>query len=1080
MPIKKQYRDNEEIKEILSNAWLNINVKDKELINPLEWPSSYDEEPHKYITWMLAQPEYFSFICSEILNVKIVPMQAVILSELWNRKFPMLIASRGAGKCITGDAYIITDSGFKRIGDCIGYDTTEKIKTNVIKRVYNENGTFNNVEYSWNNGYSETINIKTDCGFSLEGTPNHPIRIVRDGNIRWVNLEDVRINDYVPIDRSETWFNKTNNLPKDLAYMFGLLVGDGGYTVRGSISFTSKDEELHKKINSIALKYFNKEFSKNRPEPITQKLYGVKIWDRIFNEFGFNSSECGEKDFPSSVLGAKKESVAAFISGLMDTDGTINKNRTTIEFASKSKKLVHTLQFVLTRFGIISSVKERLNKKYNTIYYYLYINGENVKLFNDKIGFKLKRKKKILTSKLNTKFNTNKDIVPRELINSTINKNNLSFLYNNRKNISYKIIKKYNIDFKAANHKYYYDKIKSIKKSFAQTFDVHCKDDHSFISNGIISHNTFLLGVYCLLRMLLLPKRKLVIAGAAFRQSKFVFEYMESIWYNAPILRDIVGAAEVAKAGPNHDTDMWTFNIGESKTMAIPIGDGSKIRGLRANDLIAEEFDSIPREIYEVVLSGFASVKAHPIDGVIHEASIEKAKELGYWEDEEEEKLSMLNFKLDNQIVISGTAGYDFGTFGQYHAEYKEIIRSKGDTDRLEEIQRRKAQAENKEYSGIDPSFDWRDYSIIRIPVDMIPRGFMDMAVVARSKATSHLGIYQMEYGACFAKDSNGFFKRSLIESCTVSPNKSISHGSEDNIVFSGCLFGSQHRRYVYGVDPAFSTDNFSIIVVEMWPDHRRVIYSWTTNKEQHLAEQKAGLIDEQDFYAYCAKKLRSLMKRFPCEKIMMDSQGGGVAVLEALGDKDKIIMGEQPIFQIVDEDKPKPTDTMEGLHIVELVNFASAEWTGEANHGMRKDMEDKILLFPYFDPVTLATAQGLDKIGTKAHIYDSLEDCVMEIEELKKELVTIVMTQTPSGRDKWDTPEIKLPGGKKGRMRKDRYSALVMANMGARNILRTVSSLGEFIVGGWAEKNQNYGDGKMFYGNQKHSKWAQSFYRHL
>ena len=43
------------------------------------------------------------------------------------------------------------------------------------------------------------------------------------------------------------------------------------------------------------------------------------------------------------------------------------------------------------------------------------------------------------------------------------------------------------------------------------------------------------------------------------------------------------------------------------------------------------------------------------------------------------------------------------------------------------------------------------------------------------------------------------------------------------------------------------------------------------------------------------------------------------------------------------------------------------------------------------------------DKIAKK---YDTLEDCVMEIEELKDELSMIVMTQTSTGREKWDTPE--------------------------------------------------------------------------
>ncbi len=589
---------------------------------------------------------------------------------------------------------------------------------------------------------------------------------------------------------------------------------------------------------------------------------------------------------------------------------------------------------------------------------------------------------------------------------------------------------------------------------------------------------TFMLAVYCILRMLLLPKRKIVIAGAAFRQSKFVFEYMETIWYNAPILRDIVGAE--GKNGPAHDADMWTFTIGESKTMAIPIGDGSKIRGLRANDLIAEEFASIPREIFEVVLSGFASVKAHPIDGVIDAAAEAKAREMGYWDDEEDDQFSTNAFLKDNQIIISGTADYDFNTFGQYHTEYRDIIRSHGDMGKLEEIMRRKAQAENKEFTGIDPAFKWQDYAIIRIPVDMIPPGFMDMAVVARARATSHLGIFQMEYGACFAKDSNGFYKRSLIESCTAKPGNQIRHYTGDSLVFEGCLFGNSRGRYVFGVDPAFSTDNFSIIIIEMHEDHRRIVYCWTTNKEQHIEEQKAGLIEEQDFYAYCGKKIRQLMTRFPCERIMIDSQGGGVAVVEALGDKDKKLESEDLIFQVIDPDKEKPTDRLKGQHIIEMVNFASAEWTGEANHGMRKDMEDKTLLFPYFDPITLANAQGLDKLGKKAHIYDSLEDCVLELEELKRELSTIVMSETPSGRDKWDTPEIKLPGGKKGRMRKDRYSALLMANMGARQIHRLIAPGYKCTLGGFAEQNQNYGTGQMYSGNEKMNAWAKKFYKYV
>jgi hypothetical protein len=61
----------------------------------------------------------------------------------------------------------------------------------------------------------------------------------------------------------------------------------------------------------------------------------------------------------------------------------------------------------------------------------------------------------------------------------------------------------------------------------------------------------------------------------------------------------------------------------------------------------------------------------------------------------------------------------------------------------------------------VPDDFDWTEYSVIRMPVDKLPDGFMDSGQIARAKATIHAGIYNMEYGAVFTTDSQGFFKRS-------------------------------------------------------------------------------------------------------------------------------------------------------------------------------------------------------------------------------------------------------------------------------------------------------------------------------
>ncbi len=564
---------------------------------------------------------------------------------------------------------------------------------------------------------------------------------------------------------------------------------------------------------------------------------------------------------------------------------------------------------------------------------------------------------------------------------------------------------------------------------------------------------SFLLSLYCVLRMTFYPGTKIVVVGAAFRQSKIIFEYMETIWRNSPILRSIFNGND---DGPRRDVDRCTMRLGDSWTIAIPLGDGSKIRGLRAHIIIADEFASISPDIYETVVSGFAAVSASPIQNVKEQAKQTALKEAGLWN----EDLDILNTKMGNQAIISGTADYGFKHFAQYWKRYKNIIESKGDRKKLEEI-----------FKGEVPdNFNWRDYSIIRIPYELIPKGFMDDKQVSRAKATIHTGIYNMEYAACFINDSEGFFRRSLIESCVANDSSPIILGDK-KITFEATTTGNPTGKYIYGIDPASEQDNFSIVVLEMHPDHNRVVYCWTTNRSNFKERLKTGLVTEHDFYGFCVRKIRNLMKTFPPVRIGMDAQGGGVAIEEAFHDPSKLEEGEILIWPAIDPAKSKDTDNQAGLHILELVQFAKADWTSQANHGLRKDLEDKVLLFPRFDNLTLGLAleaENKDIMSSELNpIYDSLSECILEIEELKNELTTIVMTQTstgPNARDRWDTPEVKLSGGKKGRLRKDRYSSLVIANMLARQSQRALKPI-EYEVIGDNARNVANNTGQMYKG---------------
>lgn len=552
---------------------------------------------------------------------------------------------------------------------------------------------------------------------------------------------------------------------------------------------------------------------------------------------------------------------------------------------------------------------------------------------------------------------------------------------------------------------------------------------------------TMILGLYALLRATFTPGAKIIITGSGFRQSKMVFEYMERIWHNSPVFRSLVNSRIGGrKNGPRRDIDKVEFVIGDSIITGIPIGDGEKVRGLRANYILSDEFASINELVYAVVIQGFASVTADPIGNVKDSARMRLLKRLGLWNKEmDEEEAKKLR---GNQSVISGTASYAFNHFYRYYKDYKAFIETGGDENKLKAL-----------FGGEIPAdFKWNSYSIMRLPYTLIPHGFMDNQTIARAKRITNTSEFAREYEAVFIKDSDGFYRRSLIESCVVGSTKeSIEFPSCGRVEFTASLTGHPNLsrcKYIYGIDPASESDQFALVILELWEDHRRVVYTWTTSKSKQKQQIKKKLTKENNFYKYAVQKIRSLFKDFPPERILVDKGGGGIALREAFMDDDKLQKGDLPVYEIRDPDPKnrKYTDDLPGLHILEIVQFAS-EWIMEANEGMKKDMEDKILLFPLIDSLALGVAGARDELeGRKGKnedgemVYltqDTLEQNMLEIEKLKDELATIVVTQTPTGVRRWDTPDHKVPGSKAGRLRKDRYSALLLANMGARILQR-------------------------------------------
>jgi intein/homing endonuclease len=991
------------------------------------------EKPHEYMLRFMCNPDNFYFTCKYIFNIELAPFQLAILHNLWTYKYPMLIGSRGMSKSFLLGLYallraminqgckiIVVGAGFRQakvvfdycdtiasnapvfrslignskpkrgadmysfnigesaiiaipVGDgCVVESTlitTSKTVRSIIESnssiVREElvwgNGKFNRSDEYYYNGLRPTKKIVTNKGYSIEGTLNHKIKVLSGLDIIWKRFDELSIGDRVLIDRSDRWHTNINEVTEQQAYALGLMIGDGCWIDEYKLGYASADIELVESLMlGTGLKFVPGD--KNH-----YMCYGKYLRQDWLNYWGLDVSYAKDKCLPNKLLSSSKSCVANCISALYDTDGHVRVSTDKggvgiiIGFTNTSEVLVNQLQYLLLHFGIVSykTFRDR-NEKWNRVYELL-ISGKNVKLFAEKINFRLTRKRLILEAGIASKkrWVTSEDEVPnvKEIMYDWAKNNRPRRGTGNSKVVPSKILNSNIItrDFldlflsvhcsfpkrdkliELSNLNIYYDTVFSIEDNEATTYDIHVPDIHEYCANGFFSHN-------------------------------------------------------------------------------------SKIRGQRAHYLIADEFAAMSEAIYENVISGFASTNLSPIEQAKYEARIRVLKREGYWSDEMGEQSGFSG----NQSIISGTAYYDFNHFAKYWKRYKTFIESRGDVDYI-------TSKIGISSDKLDKDFDYKDYCVMRIPVDVLPRGFMDDKHISRARLTTSSWDYSMEYGAIFALDSNNFYKRSLIESCVTTQPIQLPSGS---VSFSAVIRGNPRYDYVFGVDPASESDNFSIALLELHSDHRRVVYCWTTTKQRFKEKQEKGLVNEHDFYGYVARKIRDLMRVFPCFRIALDSQGGGVAVEEALHDKDKLQEGELPIWPVIDDDDPKDTDNKAGLHILYLVNFSIAQWVREANHGMRKDFEDKVLLFPQMDTVSLAEAAVEDEILKR--VYDTLEDCVMEIEDLKDELATIVHTQTPgTGRDHWDTPKIKLPGKKEGRLRKDRYTALLMANAVARKIQR-------------------------------------------
>ncbi len=206
---------------------------------------------------------------------------------------------------------------------------------------------------------AQLYRLTTQTGRSIEATANHPF-LTRNG---WKPLQELKMGDRVAIatEYPELWgaSDTDDNLIKILAY----LIADGSLAQGSTPTFTKVDPEVRLDFEAAieakgdeCVEYANKKgiihvrIRGKRSSPNNVIAY--------LKEVGLNGLRSSEKFIPDFVFGLKKAKLRLFLNRLFSCDGSVETSGR-VSYSSTSCRMVGQVQHLLSRFGIVSLIRER-------------------------------------------------------------------------------------------------------------------------------------------------------------------------------------------------------------------------------------------------------------------------------------------------------------------------------------------------------------------------------------------------------------------------------------------------------------------------------------------------------------------------------------------------------------------------------------------------------------------------------------------------------------------------------------------------------------------------------------------------
>lgn len=385
---------------------------------------------------------------------------------------------------VSYDWYACISEGHKINTEKEGIVNIENIK--IGDKVLTENG-YKEVKDTFCYKKAPVLKIITKSGRWIEGTPNHKIKVLKEWDYNgkrtpvweWKRFDEIEKDDVVYTEMLETdkkdyvelkgggeiighghgkidGYKLPEYLEEDLAYIIGYYIGDG-YMNEDGIWFTYNKGEFEK-FNRKIKEYFNYDMNLLEREKINSKGNKYIKRDSIISSrdlvkfLNKNGVECVgglNKYIPEIIWKSPKSVIKAFVGGLVDSDGCVDKkgaSRGRIQFSNHSKDLIFGLQNLLMMgLGIKSTISVVDEMKY--------------------------RNENSLVSKCQDKGYILRTVGERSKLHD---------------------IPSWKVQERLSNRegRDIYDRVEKVEKGQADVYDIEVEEENAYYVNGFYSHNS--------------------------------------------------------------------------------------------------------------------------------------------------------------------------------------------------------------------------------------------------------------------------------------------------------------------------------------------------------------------------------------------------------------------------------------------------------------------------------------------------------------------------------------------------------------------------------------------------------------